>query len=307
MSEVLERLLRRRRFGIKPGLDPEEELLEALGRPERSFAAVHVAGTNGKGSVCAMLAAVLQAAGYRTGLYTSPHLVRLNERFRVDGADIGDDELDALAQRVDETARELEHRTGRPLTFFECSTAMAFEHFRRRGVQLAVIEVGMGGRLDATNVLTGALSVITRIDMDHTAYLGHDLGAIAREKAGIIKPARPVVAGAMPEEALEVVERVAREAGSPLVLAGEAARVEFVAPDGGGQRVRLSTVSGDYGVLRLPLRGRHQLENLATAAAAVETLRDRVGLVVRDEALVAGLAATRWVGRFYEARQDPTR
>ncbi|NQU39305.1 MAG: bifunctional folylpolyglutamate synthase/dihydrofolate synthase [Lentisphaerae bacterium] len=301
----MKRLSERRRFGIRPGLESEEKLMEALGHPERSFAALHVAGTNGKGSVCALLASMLQTAGYRTGLFTSPHLVALNERFRIDGEMIGDAELQALMERVETAAQSIDGRVDHDATFFECCTAMAFEHFRDRKVQLAVVETGMGGRLDSTNVLEPAVTAITRIDMDHMAYLGDDIATIAAEKAGIIKPGRPVVIGAMCPEAREVIVRTAAERGAPLRDAVESVTIDLLDVTLEGQRLTVHTGSQSYGPLLLPLLGAHQLENLAIAVATVETLRDRLELPISEEAIVNGIEATRWEGRLQVLQANP--
>jgi folylpolyglutamate synthase/dihydrofolate synthase len=218
----------RSEFLLKHGLIETRALLEELGQPQEAFLSIHVAGTNGKGSVCAMLAAVLQAAGYRTGLYTSPHLIRFSERVRVQGEPITDLELarqielveDALARRCESGMRDA--------TFFEFTTALAFSHFRDQKVQVAVIETGMGGRLDATNVITPVLSVITPIGLDHQQYLGKTVEAIAGEKAGIIKPGRPVVCAEMEVAAREVMGRTARLRGAPFVPVAESVQVKRV-------------------------------------------------------------------------------
>lgn len=189
-TECLERMFSLRRFGIKLGLATIRRMLAGLGNPHQRYSCIHIAGTNGKGSVASSLAAVLMCSGYRVGLYTSPHLVRFNERIKVDGEDISDADIVRLYRRV---CRALPG--GREPTFFEFTTAMALDEFGRRKVDWAVIETGMGGRLDATNVLTPELSIITNVSLEHREYLGHSLPAIAFEKAGIIKRRRPVVTG----------------------------------------------------------------------------------------------------------------
>ncbi len=305
MSQQVERLFARRRFGIKPGLESERELLEVLGNPERSFAAVHVAGTNGKGSVSAILASVLTAAGFRTGLFTSPHLVRLNERFRVNRDMVDDAMLTRLMGRVEQAAEAIEAGSETQVTFFECCTAMAFEHFKANKVQLAVLETGMGGRLDATSVVTPAVSVITRIAMDHTAYLGDDLVTIAREKGGIIKPDRPVVIGAMPPEARDVLVQLAREHKAPLRDAADSVSIDLLKADLDGQCVKIETSQRSFPPVTVPLLGEYQLENLALAVATCEVLRDEVQLPLTDEALVEGVTTTHWEGRLQVLQQDP--
>lgn len=297
-QERVKRLYARQTHGIKPGLETTRALLERLGNPERGLAAVHVAGTNGKGSVCAMLAAALATTGAKVGLYTSPHLVRFNERFIVDGAEIDDAALDGLLAEVEAAAEAIEREGGTPPTFFECATAVGFLHFRRRGVRLAVVEVGMGGRLDATNLLTPLLSVVTRIGMDHMEYLGNTLEAIAREKAGIVKPGRPVVLGAMPPEASAVVAAAARERGAPLIDAAGSVSVRRVSGTLATQKVRVATEARDYGTLPCALAASYQIENIATVVAAIEALGTHAGLPLPDDAVARALAEARWPGRF---------
>jgi dihydrofolate synthase/folylpolyglutamate synthase len=213
----LERLFALETFGIKLGLENIGRLCDALGHPEQTFLSLHIAGTNGKGSVTAMVHAALVAAGVRAARYTSPHLVHLHERFVVGNAPIDDDTLLQVAADVLDCADELQ-RNGllpAPPTFFEATTAMAFEIFRRKHVDVAVIEVGLGGRFDATNVVVPPVGAITSIAFDHEQHLGHTLAEIASEKAGIIKPAMVVVCGSLPPVALDVMKRAARSAGPP--------------------------------------------------------------------------------------------
>jgi dihydrofolate synthase/folylpolyglutamate synthase len=256
--EALEALFRRRRFGVRPGLDGIRALLAGLGDPQRRFRAIHVAGTNGKGSTAAFVESILRAGGLRTGLYTSPHLLRFTERIRVAGVEIGEDEAAALAGRTMELAPEA--------TFFEIATGMAFAAFAERGVDVAVIEAGLGGRLDSTNVLEAPLcTVVTGIALDHTEILGPTLSDIAREKAGIFKPGVPAIVGS-----------------DQPVLAEEAARV--------GAPFELVDALDDR---PLGLRGGFQRRNAALAVRAVE----RSGLGISDEAIGRGLREARWPGR----------
>ncbi|MEX2602115.1 MAG: Mur ligase family protein, partial [Balneolaceae bacterium] len=189
-------------------LDYMEEFSRRMGNPQNGFRSIHVAGTNGKGTTCQMLASVYMEAGYRVGLYTSPHLTRIHERFRVNDETITDEELLEFFRRYERDLEEV------PLTYFELSTAIAFWYLNRQNVDLAIIETGLGGRLDATNVITPEVSVITSISLDHTDFLGNTIGEIAREKAGIIKSGRPVVTGSLPEEALVVIRETAAANGS---------------------------------------------------------------------------------------------
>jgi dihydrofolate synthase/folylpolyglutamate synthase len=268
--------------GVKFDLANVSRLLEALGHPERCWNSVHIAGTNGKGSVAAMMEAVLRAAGYRTGLYTSPHLVRVNERIRVAGEEISDADFASVCGDVLALVERLLAERALPghPSFFECLTATAFEHFRRAGCDIAVLETGMGGRLDATNVVRPLVSVITPVDFDHEAYLGHSLGQIAFEKAGIIKEGGVVIAAPQRPEAAAVIERVARERGAELVKVAEPGTANF----------------GNDALLRVALPGRHQVENARLVVLAVEQLR-RLGLRISDQALRQGLAGVRWPGR----------
>ncbi|MBQ9727786.1 MAG: bifunctional folylpolyglutamate synthase/dihydrofolate synthase [Kiritimatiellae bacterium] len=301
----LERLYARRTFGIKPGLDSIRGLLRELGDPHGSFRVLHVAGTDGKGSVCAMLDSVLRAAGLRTGLYTSPHLVRLSERFRIGGAEIADDAFFPLLDEVEAAAARLVARGAPEPTFFETTTALCALWFAREGVKLAVAEVGMGGRLDATNVFLPALSVVTRIGMDHMQYLGGTLREIALEKAGIAKPGVPVVLGAMPDEARAAVLARAREIGAPAVLAEEACAVRRVSGDLRGQKFAVSTPDRDYGAVKMRLAASYQAENAATAVAAIETLGRVLGIEWPAKTVAAGLGAAELPGRFQLLSDDP--
>jgi dihydrofolate synthase/folylpolyglutamate synthase len=292
-----DRLLALEAFGIKLGLDNMRVLMAALGHPDRAYVTVHVAGTNGKGSVSAMVERALRAAGYRTGLYTSPHLDRLEERVAIDGEPIAPETFDACAREVFasiDAARADGRLTVTP-TFFEVTTAIALALFRADQVDVAVIEVGLGGRFDATNIITPRASAITSIAFDHERYLGSTLGQIAGEKAGIVKPGVPMVVGALPEEALAVVERVAREMGAPLVAAEGA--VEVLQVLRGRARVRPDAARWPrLESLDLSLAGRHQAQNAATAVRLLEVL-DAGGLPIPPNAVGLGLSAARWPAR----------
>lgn len=279
------------RFGEKPGLERIRFLLDALGNPERSFPTVHVAGTNGKGSTSAMLAAMLRAAGRRVGLFTSPHLVDYNERIAVDGRPVDDLSLDAaLAKLGPVVEAAAKSAVGQP-TEFEVATAAAMLCFAEADVDVAVVEVGLGGRLDSTNVVHPVVSVITPIGLDHTNRLGGTLADIAAEKAGIIRPQVPVVCGPQPEEAFQVIAEAAAAAGAPLVAAGRDYDFTLVAADRDGTvfdvRYRDRRLRG----LRTALLGPHQAVNGAMAAAAGLTL----GLP--EAAIRKGLETVVWPGR----------
>lgn len=272
-----------------------EELLEQLGNPHRAFEAVHVAGTKGKGSVTAIIESVLRAAGYRTGMYTSPHLHTFRERIRAGGEPISEEDLTRLVERI---APVLDARP--EVTVFEIITALAMCHYAESGVQVGVFEVGMGGRLDATNVLHPLVSVITSISLEHVKVLGDTLAAIAGEKAGIIKAGVPVVTAPQRAEAIAVIERIAAERGAPIIEVGHDWHWRSRGQEPDGQRLDVLPSEGVEGSahddLRLPLLGMHQLENATTAVAALEVLKGR-GLTISDEALRAGLAGVRWPGR----------
>ena len=303
VEATLEHLYRLERFGIKLGLDNVRRLLSLLGDPHRGLRAVHVTGTNGKGSVAATTASILRASGYRVGLYTSPHLVRFNERIRVDGEPIPDDAILRLWSGMQPALQTMmsSGRADHP-TFFEVTTAMALQHFRERQVGVAVVEVGMGGRMDATNVVDGDVAVLTRVGLEHTEHLGKSIGRIAREKSGIIKHESRVVT--VDQEALPVIEARCRELHVPLCVVGRDVRAERVSGDLDGQRI---LVRGPFGELEVhtPLLGSFQIENVGVAVAAAAELRAK-GFRVPDEAIRAGVSSTRWPGRLDVVRRTPT-
>jgi dihydrofolate synthase/folylpolyglutamate synthase len=297
-------LFRLEQFGIKFGLESIQTLLARLGHPERTFRSVHIAGTNGKGSVTAMVDTALARAGYRTARYTSPHLIDLSERFVVQGKPVDAAAMRAAAADV-RTAIEALRAEGAlqaPPTFFEATTAMAFELFRRAQVEVATVEVGLGGRLDSTNVIHPVATAITSIDFDHQQYLGSTLGEIAAEKAGIIKRGVPVVVGDVGAEAWEVIARVAEERGAELIRARDGVEVvpaEIDAAAANGFSLR--TPVRDYGPVRLALRGEHQTANAIVAVRLLETL-DSHGLPVSPAATVEALASVTWPGRLERRR-----
>ena len=284
-------------FGIKLGLETISAITTALGHPERTCPVLHVAGTNGKGSVSAMAAAALAAAGLRCGRYTSPHLIHLEERFAIDGQPVAPADLDAALEAVRDAVERL--RASRTLavepTYFEATTAAAFLIFRAAGVHTAVVEVGLGGRFDATNIVQPLVTAITTVDMDHEAQLGSTLAAIAAEKAGTIKRGVPVVVGPLAAEARAVVEQVARVQRAPVVDASADTRVEAQSA-GGRCVVTIQTASATYGPLRLALAGRHQIANAVVAVRLLETAAT-LGLAVDRQAIERGLAGVRWPAR----------
>lgn len=293
LQDQLEALYGLERRRDKLGLEGTTGLLRALGDPHRCFRAVHVAGTNGKGAVCALIERTLRAAGRRTGLFTSPHLVDFRERIRVSGRW-------ADEARLRERLALLQGLPGsQERTFFEVCTALAFDHFAAEGVEWGVIEVGLGGRLDCTNVITPEVAVITAIGLDHTEILGSEREAIAAEKAGIIKPGVPVVNAAGDPAAMAVIERSAAERGAPLVrMAADAAADDPRAP--------LRFRDSPWGEIEVPLglEGAANRRNASAAFAALATLAER-GVPIPGAAVREGFGAARWPGRFETCPAEP--
>jgi len=284
----IERLFSLERFGIKLGLDNIRTILAALGHPERAWQSIHIGGTNGKGSVAAMVERGLRAAGLRTGRYTSPHLDRIEERVAINGEAIDSATFESVTAQVFDVidASTAIGALKVTPTFFEVSTAIAFEIFKRAAVDVAVVEVGLGGRFDATNVLTPTITAITSIAFDHEKHLGHTLSEIAFEKAGIAKPGVPLVIGRLPPEAAARIVKVAREVEAPVFDA------------------HATTTDRKYPPLRLALPGRHQLENAAVAVAILERWSTLVGHI-STEAIVTGLTECEWPARLEWLRVPP--
>lgn len=289
-------------LGMKFGLETMRALCATLEHPERAFPSVIVAGTNGKGSVTAMVSAALDAAAYRTGRYTSPHLHRLEERFTLSQQEVDTPELRAAAGRIRDAVESLQASgaLAAPPTFFECTTAIAFDLFRRAGVEIAVLEVGLGGRLDATNVVTPIAAAITSIDLDHQAQLGGTLAEIAREKAGVIKPGIPVICGPLPGEAAAVIEEVRADRGARTLFVGR----ELIVDARPGPDSTIVTIRTPHRTLRdvpLALRGRHQADNAAVAVGLMDELGE-AGFPVNDAPAAAGLATASWPARLERIR-----
>jgi dihydrofolate synthase/folylpolyglutamate synthase len=292
------------RFGIRLGLENVLRLAEAFGRPEAAFQSIHVAGTNGKGSTAAFLDGILRAAGGKVGLYTSPHLLDFRERILVDGRPISEGELAALANEVAGAIDRIFAPS--PLsspTFFEAVTALAFLHFARVGVDWGVIEVGLGGRSDATNIVQATVSVITNIGLVHEEHLGDSLESIAAEKAGIVRRGGWVVT-AMEGAALDAVARIVREKDARLIRVQDHYRIEHQGRSEHGETFRLAGRLRSYDALRIPLVGRHQVLNAATAVAVAELLEEK-GLPVGESAIRQGLGAARCPGRLQVVSTRP--
>lgn len=284
------------------GLSRMQRLMEALGHPERSFRTVHIAGTNGKGSTAAFIESGLRAAGYHTGLYTSPHLVRFNERLKLDGRDSTDEEFSAAVAEVRAANERLLAEAGRQAhpTFFETVTATVFCGFRRANVDWGVVEVGLGGRLDATNVVTPEVAVITSIDFDHEAFLGIRAPAIAAEKAGIIKRGCKLIVSEQHPPAMEVILKRAEELGASVRRVGVDWRAEGISDCGGCFRFDAQPADERPSIpVKLSLAGEHQVGNALTAVAALDAI------VIDASAINAGLASAEWPGRLQTIERDP--
>lgn len=278
-------------------LDRMFALMKELGDPQEKYPIIHVAGTKGKGSVCALCASALRAAGYKAGLYTSPHLLDYCERIQINGEPISHQQLVELVEEIKPAVAKIPK-----LTTFEITTAIGFLAFAQQNVDAGVIEVGLGGRLDATNVVTPVVSVITSLSYDHMAVLGDTLAEIAGEKAGIIKQEVPVVSSPQKEEALQVLERVAKERDCPFILVGKGVKFERLTSSLDGQSLRItddlrhSTLD-----VRLPLLGLNQVENAATAYVALKTS----GIEISDDAVKKGFIEVKWPARFEILRREP--
>ena len=288
-------------------LDRMRTILARLGDPQEKLRIVHVAGSKGKGSTSAMLAAILQAAGYRTGLFTSPHLVAVEERIQVDLRPILRNDVAARMSQIRAACAGTDLK--QQLTFFEIATALGFLHFAHHGVDVAIVEVGLGGRYDSTNICRPLASVITSISLDHTQVLGNTPELIAREKAGIIKPGRPVISGVRSAGPRDVIVEIAHERGAPIRQIGVDFdyRYEPALVGATPQRepiAHVGTWRGDWPGLRLGLIGEHQAHNAAVAIAAVETVRE-AGIAVGDAAVRAGLAGVSWPARLEVLRRRP--
>lgn len=279
-------------------LDRMRELMAALGDPHARYPILHVAGTKGKGSVCALAASGLRAAGHRVGLYTSPHLLDYCERIQVNGVPVPHDALVQLIERAKPAVARIPK-----LTTFEITTALGLLHFANEHVDAAVVEVGLGGRLDATNVVSPIVTVITSLSYDHMAVLGDTLAKIAGEKAGIIKNGVPLISAPQKAEALEVLLRVAGERHAPMTLVGRDVTVESLGHTLDGQSMRITGAGGSIKV-NMPLLGMHQTQNAATAAAALWEMQ-RQGVALTDTAVMDGFERVRWPARFEIARREP--
>ncbi|MBS1840301.1 MAG: bifunctional folylpolyglutamate synthase/dihydrofolate synthase [Acidobacteria bacterium] len=282
-------------------------LAEALGHPEKKYRSVHIAGTNGKGSTAAFTESILRAAGIKTGLYTSPHLEKINERIRVNGGEISDEAFAETFTKIQTLIEELlaQGKLRAHPTFFEVVTALAFDHFAKASVEIAVFEVGLGGRLDATNIVIPEVSVITRVDFDHENFLGHSLREIAGEKAGIIKRGVPLVLAEQLPEARDTILRRAAELGAPVHEIEKEYRVEkFGTEDGCARAEAVETRSGEHFRVIPKLRGRFQLKNALSAMGITRMLKNR-GASISKESIEAGITNAIWPGRIEKLQSNP--
>jgi len=297
-EETLQYLYDLERFGIKLDLSNITSILSGLGNPHLKFPSIHVAGTNGKGSVAAMLQSILCEAGYKAGLYTSPHLVDFRERIRVGRELIEKDFIFDFVHRL-KTDIDKEH-----FTFFEVTTALAFEYFAQNEVDLAIIETGLGGRLDATNMIKPVISIITNIGREHTKQLGNDIAQIAREKAGIIKQEVPTVTAVSQPEALEAIRFVCSERNSELIHVQDNSTHSIIDSSIDGSRFSFSSNSLKYQALELNLPGEHQVLNAVTALTGIRKLR-QFGWKVEEPAIRSGLKKVSWRARLEVFRKEP--
>jgi dihydrofolate synthase/folylpolyglutamate synthase len=297
-SKSLDYLFGLQKFGMIFGLTQVTRILEALGNPQDEIQAIHIGGTNGKGSTAVMMASILQKEGYRVGIYTSPHLIRFTERISVNGAEIEEEEVAALTGWMKEKV-EASGMTA-PFTFFDFTTAMALLYFSRKRVDLAILEVGLGGRLDSTNVVDPLFSIITNVTRDHEEVLGNSLLKIATEKAGIIKPRRPLVTAATQPRVLQLFSRLCREKDAPLYRVGKDFRYEPI----GDRNFHYEGLYRKLWSVHLNLYGDHQFLNATTALGAMEVL-DSSGFPVSTEAMMEGLREVQWPGRLEMVSSSP--
>ncbi|MEI8171985.1 MAG: folylpolyglutamate synthase/dihydrofolate synthase family protein [Deltaproteobacteria bacterium] len=293
MQDPLEYLDGLNSANIRLGLGPVSRLLDRLNNPHKTYGSVLIGGTNGKGSIAAMVASVLEKGGIRVGLYTSPHLTDIRERIRVNGRMITREEMISCVEAVRKEIRE-------DITYFECLTAVAFLHFCRVRIHVAVLEVGMGGRLDATNVVKPLVSVISNISLDHRTHLGNSLAAIACEKGGIIKNNGVCITAAKQTQIVNILEDICMQRGATLFMLGRDMKVRMNR-DG---TFNYRGIRKDYKNLICSLKGRHQIENAALAIGAVESIREK-GFEMDDEAVWGGIRSTKWEGRLEILQQEP--
>jgi len=305
-TEALDYIYDLTKYGIKLGLKNINYLLYHLGEPHKKLKIIHVAGTNGKGSTCSLISSILQSGGYKVGLYTSPHLVDFTERVKINNKSIDREKVCELLERIKPYIEKVANTPsyGHP-TFFEVITSMAFLYFYEEQVDFLVLEVGLGGRLDATNVCEPLISVITHIDYDHMDKLGNSLEEIAREKGGIIKPKGIVISSKQYKEAYNEIKKIADEKNSLIHSVGRGISYEIVKSDFNGVIFDLKGIYHNYKNLHTPLLGRHQADNAATAITTTEALKIR-GINISEKAIRTGLEKVKWTGRLEIIQNNPT-
>lgn len=304
-KKAIEYIYNLNKYGIKLGLKNITCLLSLFGNPHLKTRVIHVAGTNGKGSTSAIMHSILKNAGYKVGLYTSPHLVSFQERMVINGEYISPDEVISLLKRLKPAIGRVAHREGcQHPTFFEVITTMAFLYFYEKKVDFAIMEVGLGGRLDATNVCQPLVSVITHIDFDHTDRLGNTLAEIAGEKGAIIKQNTPVVSAGQFPDAQDVIKKIARERGSPLYIYGKEIGATLISSQLRGNYFNYRGISNNIDNLFIPLAGDIQIENASLAIATTELLNN-IGFVITTDDIIKGVASSKWPGRFEIVKEKP--
>ena len=295
--DAFKNLFKRTADGIKPGLDVINKILNCLDNPHHKYTVIHVAGTNGKGSVCKMIESILYSSGFKTGLFTSPHLVHFAERYQINGKIISKNKLNRLIISMEKKVDSIcEENNLRKATFFEISTAIAFQYFADENIDIAIIETGMGGRWDATNVVLPIVSVITHIGIDHTEFLGKTLDKIAFEKAGIIKKNRPVISAPQ----AEVVRNILKSEGEKVFFSNELITINKIR---NSLKIKINTPSVDLPAIQFPLLGKHQLENASVAISVIDLISNSLDF---EPNYKDGLEQVRWPGRFSIISSDPT-
>lgn len=291
--------------GIKPGLERMQKLMELLDNPHHRLKFIHVAGTNGKGSVCAYLSEAIRIAGYDVGTFTSPYIEKYNERIRLNGENISDEDLLQVINKIKPVVEQVADEYGQP-SMFEISTVVAIEYFARVAYPDYVVwETGMGGRLDSTNIVTPVLSIITNIGHDHMEFLGDTLEKVAAEKAAIIKSGVPVITAAEQPEVIGVIEQTAKAKQSKMYLLGKEFRIETLSSEENEQRFHFRGVFRNIPEVAISMNGAHQIKNAAVALMALEVLRQYYAFIVDDEDLLSAMKATQWPGRLEMISQQP--
>lgn len=281
-EKVLSKLYSLHRFGINPGLERTKSILESCGNPHYTFPSIHIAGTNGKGSVCNLIASILTEAGYKTGLYTSPHIIHFNERIRINGKPISDDDLIRITGMLFPASEAVN------ATFFEITTALAFKYFQENQVDIAIIETGMGGRFDSTNVINPILSIITNIDYEHQEYLGNTITEIANEKAGIIKTEIPVITGTLVQEVKELFIKISKEKNSKIYFSDEEIKINNIQYNSDiSMTLDINSSIDSFPSIELPLAGKHQLNNIKIVFTALNILKN--SYIINKESIKNGI------------------